>query len=134
MKKELTMEMRLLIAFVLMGLVLFITPYIYKQPPPPPANQAPAKADAAKSDTAKSEPAEKPPPATPAVAPDIPGQIQASAEEEPTVDTDLYHVVFSNRGAVVESWVLKAYKDRAGKPLDLVNPHSVGKIPAPFSL
>ena len=34
-KKELTMEMRLLLAFLLMGLVLFLTPYIYKAPPPP---------------------------------------------------------------------------------------------------
>ena len=29
------MEMRLLLAFVLMGLVLFITPYIYKPAPAP---------------------------------------------------------------------------------------------------
>ena len=35
-KKELSMEQRLLLAFVLMGLVLFLTPYFYKAPPPPP--------------------------------------------------------------------------------------------------
>jgi len=34
--KELSMEQRLLLAFVLMGLVLFLTPYFYKAPPPPP--------------------------------------------------------------------------------------------------
>ncbi len=34
-KKELSMEIRLLLAFLLMGLVLFLTPYIYKAPPPP---------------------------------------------------------------------------------------------------
>ena len=41
-KKELTMEQRLLLAFVLMGLVLFLTPYFYKTPPPPPKKTAPA--------------------------------------------------------------------------------------------
>ena len=35
-KKDLSMEQRLLLAFVLMGLVLFLTPYFYKAPPPPP--------------------------------------------------------------------------------------------------
>ena len=41
MKKELSMEARLLIAFVLMGLVLFLTPYIYKPAtaPAPGANK-----------------------------------------------------------------------------------------------
>ena len=29
------MEIRLLIAFLLMGVVLFVTPYFYKTPPPP---------------------------------------------------------------------------------------------------
>ena len=41
MKKELSNEARLLIAFVLMGLVLFLTPYIYKpaSAPAPGANK-----------------------------------------------------------------------------------------------
>ena len=37
-KKEMTMEARLLLAFVLMGLVLFGTQYFYK-PPPAPTNR-----------------------------------------------------------------------------------------------
>ena len=36
------MEQRLLLAFVLMGLVLFLTPYFYKAPPPPAKTTAPA--------------------------------------------------------------------------------------------
>ena len=40
MKKDISMEARLLIAFVLMGLVLYLTPYIYKpaSAPAPGAN------------------------------------------------------------------------------------------------
>ena len=64
----------------------------------------------------------------------MPGQIQADNEETVTVDTDLYHVTFSNRGAVVRSWKFKTYKDRQGKPLELVNQKALGKVPAPLSL
>ena len=46
----------------------------------------------------------------------VPGQIQADKEESIEVDTDHYHVTFSNRGAVVRSWILKGYKDTKGKP------------------
>jgi len=35
-KKELSMETRLLIAFGLMGVVLLVNPYLFKQPTPPP--------------------------------------------------------------------------------------------------
>ena len=38
-KKELTMEQRLLLAFVLMGIVLFTTPYFFKTPPVPPGKK-----------------------------------------------------------------------------------------------
>ena len=48
-KKELSVEMRLLLAFILMGAVLFTTPYFFKAPPAPPvaakkAEPAPASA------------------------------------------------------------------------------------------
>ena len=39
-KKELSMEVRLLLAFLLMGVVLFVTPYFYKQPPQPTPQSA----------------------------------------------------------------------------------------------
>ena len=134
-KKELSMEIRLLLAFLLMGLVLFLTPYIYKAPPPPPKPAQPAKqaekaapAPAAQSAAASSTPA----PA--ATAAPMPGEIRAAAEQQFSIDTQIYHVVFSNHGAVVRSWVLKKYRDRAGKPLDLVNSASFTKVAPPFSL
>ena len=124
------MEIRLLIAFVLMGLVLFVSQYLYKPPPPPPP-QKPAAATQAATPEKKPE-AAPPKPATP-VQP-APGQIQAAAEQEFTVDTDIYRIRFSNRGATVRSWILKKYLDRSGKPLELVNPQSFAKVPPPFSI
>jgi len=130
-KKELSMETRLLLAFLLMGLVLFLTPYIYKAPPAAPkqAAQAATGKQAAKAD--------KPPeiPVRPAaITLAVPGQIQDTTEKEFIVDTDIYRIQFSNKGAVVHSWVLKKYLDHAGKPLELVNQASFAKVPAPFSL
>ena len=130
-KKELSMEMRLLLAFLLMGLVLFLTPYIYKAPPPPKkpvtppiaAQVAEEKKPAAAAAAAQAAPAEP-----------VPGQIQSSAEQEFIIDTQFYRIRFTNHGAAVTSWVLKKYLDHAGKPLELVNEVALGKVPPPFSL
>jgi len=130
-KKELSMETRLLLAFLLMGLVLFLTPYIYKAPPQPPKQVAPVTAQEKQATQAEKKPEAPPPVAASQV---VPGQIQDTAEKEFTVDTDIYRIKFSNRGAVVHSWVLKKYLDHSGKPLELVNQASFSKVPAPFSL
>ncbi len=130
------MEMRLLMFFVLMGLILFITPYFYKAPPPaqpPPKGEPPA----GKTSSAIPVPAATPAVQTPAAQ--VPGQIEAGQEQVFAVDTKLYHVEFSNRGAVVKRWLLNAYKDHAAesaqaKPVDLVNSLSLTKVPEPFSL
>lgn len=129
-KRELSMETRLLIAFLLMGVVLFVTPYIYKPPPPPKKPVTPVTTT---QQTAPPAAAETKPEAAPPSAPQ-PGQIQAAGEQEFTIDTDIYRVRFSNRGGVVRSWILKKYLDHAGKPLDLANPASFGKVPPPFSI
>jgi len=131
------MEARLLIAFVLMGLVLFLTPYIYK----PASAPAPGANKPATSKTTNPEEAAVPPPVaapvaatpTPAAA-EIPGQIHADQEQNVVVDTTLAHIVFSNKGAVVKSWVLNDFKDHDGKSLDLVNTAALAKVPAPFSI
>jgi len=134
-KKEMSMEMRLLLAFLLMGLVLFVTPYIYKQPQTPDATKS---AQIAKTENKSTEqppnrvPDEKQAPPLPLK--DIPGQIQAAGAEDFTVETDLYQIAFSNRGAVVRSWILKKFKDSQRKPVDLVNARALPKVPAPFSI
>ncbi len=133
------METRLLIFFVLMGLVLVGTQYFYK-PPPQPAKPAAANSANASTDKAADTPSTQPVP-QPAAEPskagaaaDMPGRLQADKEQEITVETKLYKVLFSNRGAVVKSWILKGYKDHDGHPLDLVNKRSIDRVPAPFSV
>ena len=132
----------MLLAFVLMGAILFLTPYFYKTvvPPPPakqtpaPAKQAPEKAVSPPAAAAVKEPAAKKKPARPGKKqPAPPVQISAQKEETFLVDTSLYRIVLSNRGAVVRSWVLKKYKDSAGKPLDLVNAVGAGKAGFPLA-
>jgi len=134
-KKEMPMEMRLLLAFLLMGLVLFVTPYIYKQPPTPDTTK---NGQTAKTETKSTEPTkteqQPPPPPAPVPAAEIPGQIQAVDSQDFTVETDLYQVTFSNRGAVVKTWILKNYKDNQRRPVDLVNTRAIAKVPAPFSV
>jgi YidC/Oxa1 family membrane protein insertase len=130
-KKELSMEQRLLLAFVLMGLVLFLTPYFYKAPPPPKTTPPVKSQTAPASSPAVSKTAEAIP-ATPATP--VPGQIVATSEQQFVVDTDIYRVTLSNRGGTVRSWILKKYRDKQGQPLELVNAASYSKVAPPFSV
>ncbi|MGQ9618003.1 MAG: membrane protein insertase YidC [Candidatus Aminicenantia bacterium] len=64
--------------------------------------------------------------------PEIEFPSEAKDKEEKTikVETPLFRVLFSNRGGVLKSWVLKKYKDEKGKELELVNdPSSKGHLP-----
>ncbi len=58
----------------------------------------------------------------------------AQAETLITVESELYRIQFSNRGASVRSWILKKYKDDDGNPLDLVNAKAAAKYGFPLSL
>jgi YidC/Oxa1 family membrane protein insertase len=71
-------------------------------------------------------------PASPQSAPAA-GTVAGTSESEWTLDTGMYRVVFSNRGAVVKSWTLRNYKDDNGKPLELVNAKGAEKVGFPFS-
>ncbi len=140
-KKEMTMEARLMLAFGLMAVVLFVTPYIYKPTPPPtPAKKqdAAGQQDAKKEDPKAAQQAAPNPPAvkkgTPANPPSA-AVIQAASEQRFTIDTKVYNITFSNRGAVVKSWILKKFKDQRGKPLELLNPKAAEKADnGPFAL
>src|SRR6202140_5054093 len=133
MKKELSMEMRMVLAFVLMGLVIVVSQYFMKPAPAPTATKEGAEKSARPLNPAAVEKPPQPASAPPKTA-QMPGQIHADQETVFGVDTDAYRVVLSNRGAVVRSWVLKDYKDRDGKPLELVNQVALPKVPAPFAL
>jgi YidC/Oxa1 family membrane protein insertase len=129
------MQKRLLLAFGLMGLVLLGSQFLFKPSPPPgPPKAAEPKAAAAPAN-APTEAKPVAPAAAPAkgvaTAPKVP-LTAASAEEHPVIDTDYYHVEFTNRGAKVKSWFLKRFKDSDGKPIELVDPAAEAKAGLPF--
>jgi len=132
-KKELSMEMRLLIAFLLMGLVLFVTPYLYK-PAHAPAPKGPQNITPQKAAELTKPPVPAAPVAPTQLAAESAGALQQAAKEETfVVDTALFRATFSNRGASVRSWVLKKYKDLNGKQLELINQAALAKVPGPLS-
>ncbi len=120
------MELRLLLAFILMGVVLFVTPYFYKTvtppakktapvsttsaPPAPAPSATPAPAETAATPTSEAASAET-------AAPPVSGQ----KEESRVIETDLFQIQFSNRGGVVKSWLLRKHKEHSGAPLQLMN-------------
>jgi YidC/Oxa1 family membrane protein insertase len=132
--KELSMEMRLLLAFVLMGLVVFLTPYFIKTSPPAQKKaQKTAQTTAAEQQAAPAAaPASAPAEAAAEAAVPVPGATNAQPLPPFIVNTDLFRVVFSNQGATVRSWQLKKFKGNDDKPLELTNPAAGGEFP--FSL
>lgn len=134
--KEMSMEVRLLLAFLLMGAVMFVTPYLFKTQTPP----APKKTADTQSAPVQTAAAPVPPPAA-AAAPET-AAVSGSAPtvkatvQQPlppfVIDTDRFHVVFNNQGATVRSWQLKKYTGNDNKTLELTNP--VSGLEYPFSL
>lgn len=141
------MQERLLIAFALIGLVLVGTQYLMPQAQTPTGARKGGEATASKAAapaaaaTAATGPAtagggaatSKPGGATPAAAKPA-GAVTAEREETIVVETELYRITFANRGGVARSWILKKFKDSAGKPLELVNPASAGKVVFPLAI
>ncbi len=137
-RKELSNEVRMLLAFVLMGLILVVTPYAYRKlglAPAQPERKTETAAKPAGAATAAGTPMSLSP--APAAQPEAgepaAGAISAGSEQEQILDTPLYRVVFSNRGATVKSWTLKKFRDSAGQPLELVNRKGADKAGYPFS-
>src|SRR5215469_1939315 len=130
--KEIPNEVRMVLAFILMGLILVATPWVYRRlglvspTPATPVKPAPQTRAEPEKSMAASQPIAS------SVAQPAEAAI-ATAESAYAIDTKLYHVVFSNRGAVVKSWMLKNVKDSNGKPLELVNSKGGEKFGFPFS-
>jgi YidC/Oxa1 family membrane protein insertase len=122
--KEMSMEMRLLLAFLLMGAVMFLFQYIYPQAPPPAQKKqaAPAAQEAPAPSPASTTPTPEKPQAQ-AAAPAAPNPAATPAVVLPhlVIETDLYRIELSNQGGNIRSWQLKKWKGNDGKPLDLVN-------------
>ena len=114
-----------LLAIALSFLVLlasryFLEPHLQPEPSAPPAG----------AEVEPATPAPGPEPAPAAALPRIPrerseprpaGTRKAVQEQVYSVETDLYKLSISNRGAVVREWVLKRYLDASGEPLNLID-------------
>ena len=124
-----SLEKRLPLALALMMLVLLASQYLFKPAPGPKPVNPPATPKTAAKLTEKPTPI-SPHPLTGAPAK---GEVASAAETRTDIDTALYHLVFTNRGGVIESWVLKKYRDNDGKPLELVN-KDAKDAPLPFSI
>ena len=131
--KELSDEKRMLLAFVLMVVILGVWTKFFKPPAPPPPSKQTSTAAGASTPSAAAIPAAAQ--ATPIVP--SAGAVEAGAEQNIEVKSELYSVELSNRGATVRSWKLNNYLDdqKPPKPLELVNTSAAQQLNAwPFSI
>ncbi len=128
--KEMSMETRLLLALLLTVPIVFLAPYFLGNQQPPAAVKKSAPVRGATDNPAAHTSAQAPAPPTTA-APT--GSVSVGTPlPDVTIETGLYHIVFTNHGATVPSWQLKKYRGNDGKLLDLVN-RTAGLAP-PMSL
>jgi len=127
-------QQRMMVTLLLFFLAIVAVQFFLPKPKPQPEPEktpTPAQMQSAAptpSGPSTATPAAKPTPFTQAPVK------QAAAESETILENDYYRVVFTNRGGVAKSWVLKKFKDSNGKPLDLVNAGAVSELGYPLSL
>ncbi len=136
--KEMSDQVRGIIFVVLVMAVIFAWSHFYKPPVPPPAqNQAQTSTQSQQAIPNQPSPSkpETKEPITVAAAASIP-VVRAASETPVIIDSPLYRVQISNRGAVVKSWKLKEYTDdqKPPHPLELVDPDSSAQLGWPLSL
>ena len=139
-KEGLSHEMRTLLAAVLTMAVIIGFSYLYKPSVPqrPPQNQnAPGAGSAAQTSA---------PPASTQIGSQITGlspqhavpsqPLAATSERTVVVESPLYRVELSNRGAVVRSWQLNKYKDDSNPPrtLDVIHTEASQQFGWPLSV
>jgi YidC/Oxa1 family membrane protein insertase len=126
------------VIFVVIALaVLFIWSHYFSPPlsPPQKGNQARQAVAPTQAGTPQSGQATVPPVAEPAT-PHTSQVMRATAERVIVVESPLYRVELSNRGASVRSWKLKKYLDDQKPPraLDLANQEVSQELGWPLSL
>ncbi len=133
MNDDFNMERRLLLAFLLSAvlMVVLLRPWSSPKPSPPqPPPKTPAAAPAQPGSPPAATTAAPAPAARPSAAPPTP--LAAAAVQRVALNTPVYHLVFSNRGASARSWILNHYTDQDWHPLDLVDAHFSAKHGYPF--
>ena len=136
--KELSSEVRVLLAFAVSFLILILSRPLMVPPAPqkPAEPQTSAPAQPPNLQRKPGEPASQGlrEPAAPEIAPPaLSGPRQGVAEEQITVEGNLYEITFSTRGGAVKSWTLRRYRDEQEQPLDLVNPEAAAEFGNPLT-
>jgi YidC/Oxa1 family membrane protein insertase len=133
--------LRLILAIVLSLVVLFGFQLLFKGTRPAPKPPVPTEAapvSPVPGTTAQAQAETKPAPAevkpAPAAPPPIQGAVAGQAESDIVVDTSLYRAVWSTKGGVLKSWVLKKQLNSAKVPLELVPAAAAELASYPFSL
>ena len=127
-------DMRSMLAFmVLLGVALLA--FQYFKPPVPSANPQQSQTTSQSSPATQSAPAlGSQVAAGGATEPNAAPAVVAAAESQTVVENELYKITFTNRGALVKSWILKKYKDSHGQPLDLVSQRAAADFGYPLSV
>ncbi|HTU33825.1 MAG TPA: membrane protein insertase YidC [Candidatus Acidoferrum sp.] len=123
------------VIFVVIALAVLLIWVHYFSPAPPKTNLAQQHAAATAQTAQHSQPQKRAELAPAKPAPAIPA-VRANQQQVISIDSPIYQVEMSNRGAVVTSWRLKKYLDDATppRPLDLVNSASSQELGWPLSL
>jgi YidC/Oxa1 family membrane protein insertase len=135
------MEKRLILAIVLSFLVLFGYQALFNKANKPadkpsapvpaqalPVTPVPGTAGQAPAETKPAVPEAKPVPAP------VQGAVAGQAETDVVVETSLFRAVWSNKGGVLKSWVLKKHFNSARQPLELVPALAAETGRYPFSV
>src|SRR5215469_10327194 len=131
--------MKSLMYFGLLAILVFFGfQYFVKPKPPAPAPQT---QNQTQTQTAPAESQQATPPGPAGASAASGGKASsaspvavASTETLTTVENADYRIVFSNRGGLVQHWILKHYFDSTGKPLDMVQEQSAQRFGFPLSL
>ena len=136
---ELSDQSRGVIFVVIALAILFLWSHYFSPPVPPPQKGGQTTQAVAPAQSGPAQSTSGPVAATAVASAAKPGTVpvvRAATEKVIVVDSPLYRVELSNRGAVVLSWKLKKYLDdqKPPRPLDLVNHDSSQQLGWPFSL
>src|SRR5215469_16878530 len=131
-------DMRSMLYLVLLAVLVFFGFQYFVKPPKPPASAPQTQTQSA---PAESQPSNGQPPAGApsttagkAQASGTARDVVAATETQTTVENSDYLIVFTNRGAQVQHWILKHYFDTSGKPLDMVQAQASQRFGLPLSL
>jgi len=129
-------DKRVMIIFAATMLLLMLAQqFLVKPQPPQAAKNAQATSSAGNAGaTPAAASSGAPSAASSAGSSAAAGTVQAASEQTTVVENDLYRITFTNRGAMVKSWILKKYTDDSGQPLDLVHQQAAAQYGYPLSL